>query len=238
MNQGHKYHLKQEGFTLIELMLSMAFISIMLVAIAMLVMQVAAMYNHGATVRTINQASREIITDFQRTLGQANAASVATDAVESNGRLCTGSYSYIWNFPDDGGATPDYPNNIYSGGDKTPIRLVRIVDNGGSYCQKSMVGDEYGASKPIDGSSAYPVELLASGDLSEGLRVRSLKITESTPELLSGEKLFQVTIRLGTDSTDAIDSVSQSCKPPADENNDTQYCAVNELRFTVRAETR
>lgn len=233
MSHSHKTK-SRSGFTLVELMLAMAFISVMLVAIAMLVMQIATLYNRGATLRTINQASRSVVSDFQRTFGASDTSAIDTDVVQSHGRLCTGQYSYIWTLPEGApGSAQINTNNRYSSGSDV-LRLVRIVDKGGVYCQESVVDGSPGVNKRVNQADSQTVDLLASGDLPAGLKVRSLKVVEGQPSLASGERLYQIQLRIGTDSADAIDSASHTCKPPADLESDMQYCAVNELRFVVR----
>ena len=114
-----------KGFTLIELMLAMAFLGPMLVAIAALIMRVTSIYQKGLSLRAVNTNGREIISDLTRTitsspthlkvnpeynnnditgknLKQALAkyyVSVedAAHTEQYSGVFCTGSYSYIWN---------------------------------------------------------------------------------------------------------------------------------------------
>src|SRR6218665_2336873 len=99
------------GFTLIELMLSMTFVSVLLLAIAMTIIQMATIYNKGMTVKEVNQTSRDISDDLKRSFSASQVFVVNTDpAIDSTdyvriklgseivgGRLCTGTYSYIWN---------------------------------------------------------------------------------------------------------------------------------------------
>lgn len=116
---------QKKGFTLIELMLAMAFLGTMLVAIAALVMRVTNIYQKGLSLRAVNTNGREIISDLTRTitsspthlkvnpeysnneitgknLKQALAkyylsVEDASHTEQYSGVFCTGSYSYIWN---------------------------------------------------------------------------------------------------------------------------------------------
>ncbi len=113
---------KKGGFTLIELMLSMAFIGSLLLVIAAVVMQVTSIYNRGLTIKEVNAVSRVLVRDMQQSImnsevfalryHRANptpqdimatnfnqARSNGTDFYSNpaGGRLCTGTYSYAWN---------------------------------------------------------------------------------------------------------------------------------------------
>ena len=224
MNRHSNTH---KGFTLIELMLSMAFISVMLMAIALCILQMSTIYTRGETLRQVNQASRVIATDMQRTFGGADASSVRTDVVESNGRLCTGQFTYIWNGPPSDDGSPKYPNNQYEG-NTNEIRFIRITDSGAVYCTNP--------NQRIDAATARPVELLVAGDRT--LQVRKLTVTSGREGALTGQRLYTMNVMLGTDSVGTIDTTTDSCKPPSDLESDLTFCAINEFSITVRAGMR
>jgi type II secretory pathway component PulJ len=52
------------GFTLIELMLSMSFVSILLISIAMLSIQLSNQYSRGLTLKEVTQAGTEASNDI------------------------------------------------------------------------------------------------------------------------------------------------------------------------------
>src|SRR5690606_10502071 len=92
---------RSKGFTLIELMLSMAFVGALLVAIAMTSIHIMNTYTKGVTIREVNQVGRAITQDIQRTIASEAPFSVDTmylNSADRGGRLCTGSYSYVWNY--------------------------------------------------------------------------------------------------------------------------------------------
>lgn len=91
MNSGMK-----KGFTIIETMLAMLFIGIMMVAIAVLVRNVSETYSKGITIKNVNEASRAIIDDLERTIsasptfgamkvGETGYATVDTSDVDETG---------------------------------------------------------------------------------------------------------------------------------------------------------
>jgi type II secretory pathway pseudopilin PulG len=120
---------KKKAFTIIELMLAMAFLGTMLVGIASLTMRITNIYQKGLALRSINSIGREIISDLTRV---TNASRVNIDinpevpesgkveqkdidaaradyflsTSDSEGRqlggvFCTGDYSYVWNTADN-----------------------------------------------------------------------------------------------------------------------------------------
>ena len=60
---------KRKGFTIIELLLSMAFLATMLLAIATLTIHILDIYRKGLSLRAVNSIGREIITDLSRVIG-------------------------------------------------------------------------------------------------------------------------------------------------------------------------
>src|SRR5919199_356042 len=102
---------RSTGFTLIELMLAMTFISILLIAIAMTTIQISSIYNKGITLREVNQAGRSLSDEFQRSIANSvpfdvtpkidNSPATATSKYvvrDGGGRLCLGDYTYAWNY--------------------------------------------------------------------------------------------------------------------------------------------
>lgn len=112
----------KKGFTIVEIMLSLVFISILLIAIASVTIQVNNIYQKGLTLRTINSVGQEIIDEFARATNNAPAKKIeclsgtdtkyncvyhqesaiinvngAPTKVPVHGAFCTGRYSYVWN---------------------------------------------------------------------------------------------------------------------------------------------
>jgi len=115
---------RREGFTLIELVLSIGFIGSLLILISLIIIQVMGLYNKGLTLKEVNEVSRIVVRDMQQSVSSADAfrlqfveddqpvyAKTLQQAVspggnnsevdyysnDAGGRLCTGVYSYIWN---------------------------------------------------------------------------------------------------------------------------------------------
>ena len=235
---------KQRGFTVIELMLAMTFVSVLMVTIAMTIVQLANIYNKGTTLRAVDQAGRTISRDMQSTLAAAQPLDISSDGTSSanyrrqvqvggdsnnpdGGRICTGSYSYIWNT----GHGLENPVNKYNGNDQL-IRLVKIRDTGALYCSDEALG--------INKEDA--TELLSSGD--RELAVQSLRITPEAIDPVTQQALYRIVLEIGTNDTGSLDqdstitTIDTRCKPPSDAASQRDFCAVNQFEFTVRAGNR
>lgn len=223
------------GFTIIELLLAMTFISILLIVIAVTVIQIGNIYNKGLTMKAVDQAGRNISTDMRQTLSQSqpfnidtafhlqrNAGSSMDDA--DGGRLCLGTYSYVWNF----GKSLSDPINTYNT-DDGEIRFARVRDSGGQLCANpnSLV------------PRADATELLSEGN--RDLAVQNFTITRVADDATVGQALYKVTLVIGTNNRDAIEPLSTidtRCKPPSDDLSLEEFCAVNRFDFTAQAGNR
>ena len=56
---------KQSGFTLTELSLSMAMLSVLLIIILLSIFNIVGMYNKGLTLKRVNQSGRAISAEVQ-----------------------------------------------------------------------------------------------------------------------------------------------------------------------------
>lgn len=246
----NRQHNKQTGFTLMELMLAMAFVAMLLLAIAAVVLQIAGIYNKGTTMKAVNQASRSIVTDMRRVIGESRPFDVTTSpqgvqpkstnfvllpddnsaagyAAPRGGRLCTGSYTYIWNIGTN-------QENVYQDDATKPLRFIRVNDSGGRYCA------DHGRKVQ---SADNPTEMFGSDT---GLAVQCFQVNQAIcdPSVRSqvnditapqaGAQLYNIRMIISNADQDVIDGVGR-CKPPSDNATMQNYCAVNEIDFTVSA---
>lgn len=224
----------KQGFTLIELMLAMTFISILLLSITMVGIQAGRMYSRGVVLRDVNQAGRDISDTFRRDFLQANAGKINITGLRvpnnenwTTGRLCLGAHSYVWNNPkylDDPSLLG--ANRLFKV-DGNPINLVRVVDADGGLCKR-------------DGSGIYPetvdmakssnlLRSISSGDGSIGVHNVTLeKITSDS----SREALYRLTFTLGTSKMSEIRN--SSCKAPDEAESNFEFCAINKFEMIVR----
>jgi hypothetical protein len=228
MNRDNK------GFTLIELMLAMTFIAVLLIAIAMTTIQISVIYTKGITLREVDQAGRSVTSELQRAIASSSPFGVSDSAPgasnyvawESGGRLCIGSYTYVWN----------YGENISSGAgifnkydDGSAVRFAKVSDPGASLCSEEGVGED-----TIPKASAN--ELLSSGDRDLVLHKFSIKETQRDDTI--GQALYAISMTVGTNDREQLTTNDSSCKPPSEGVGDEAYCSVNQLDIIARAGNR
>src|SRR5687768_6110446 len=90
---------KERGFTLIELMLALAFISFILVFAITTIIQVMRTYNKGLAVKDINQTARASLEDMSRYIRTTTPSKIkaVSQGGGNAGRTCLGGVSYVWN---------------------------------------------------------------------------------------------------------------------------------------------
>lgn len=229
-------HDKNNGFTLIELMLAMTFISILLVAIAMTTIQIGNIYNKGVTLREVNQGGRNVSEELQRSI----ASSVPFDATpkkddspatatskyvvrDGGGRLCLGDYTYAWNYgrsiAGDAGAPAVF--NKYNDG--SVVRFTKVADPSGALC----------ATPETAIPKANSTELLSSGD--RDLVVHSFTLTKTADDPNANQALYAISMIIGTNDTAQLTTDDASCKPPSENVGDENYCSVNQFDIVARA---
>lgn len=231
----------QQGFTIVELMLAMSFVALLLLAITATVIQMTNIYTKGLTMRAVGQTGETLADDMRRTIESSRPLDLGTTNAggqnykpmvvlggdlnnPDGGRLCTGSYSYIWN----NGKDLQNPVNKYSDNDGL-IRMAKVVDNGSLYCADP--------SRSVDRSVA--TEMLNAGD--RELAVQSIEIKQVADDPDSGQALYLIDLEVGTNDQEALSrqttltSIDTSCRPPSQAVKQEEYCAVNKFEFTARA---
>lgn len=174
---------KQQGFTLVELMLAIAFVAFIILFTVLAVMQVMRTYNKGIAVKEINQTARVTVEDMSRVI--RGSSSIVTSAL-SNGRVCLGGISYVWNT--QGGSA-----NKYDSAGNPSVTLARVDDSGGAMCV--LVGASYPNVPAAKATSL----------LSDRAWVQILDITVNTPN-----NLATITLQLSTPE----DSASPAIEDP------------------------
>lgn len=228
--------MQQKGFTLVELMLAMTFVSILLVSIAVLTIQVSSIYNRGMTLKAVNQAGTTISYDIQRSLNSARPSIAINPIIEEDegGRLCLGEYSYVWN---NGRRVERYeggdrtnPLMNYTEDTKKVIRFAKVADNGGTLCKKDNAGNlQVGV---IDSNKS--TELLTSGD--RDLAILDMSVAVLAKSATTSSSMIAISFTISTNEGAAIDSGTTTCRPPADAESDQDYCAINQFEVTATVE--
>lgn len=165
------------GFTIIELLLSMAFLSILLLVVVSVTMHTMRIYNKGLTIKQINQAGRSIVEDIARSARQASPDSVSLAAI-NQGRLCVGGLVYAWNEPEVVGDT-NISSNVFSSGSPAQIDIVRLVDptSPPAYCQDSTLSFDRNSERLSVLSSGYARLLNVQAHTSDDGRLLHLKFS-------------------------------------------------------------
>jgi hypothetical protein len=226
---------KQQGFTLIELSLAMAFIAFLLLAIALTIIQIGAIYSQGTTLKEVNQASRDINDDIRRNVLAAGSFSLEDDFIKTGGnaggRLCLGQFSYVWNF---GKAISDNNVNV-ARKQGTPVRLVKVPDVAEIYCAKNSLG---GLANPNirDADAAEAQELLQPGDHDLALHAFTVVTPPATSiDPVSRQQLYSFMYTIGTSKMSALNADQTACLAPNETNADPLFCTVKDFSLVVRA---
>lgn len=226
----NRYHTK--GFTLVELTLVMAFMSILLLAILFLTLHAGKLYTKGLTNKTMNQISRDVADQMKRDFANVDASQILTPGElgtgdNKSGRLCTGQVSYLWNTAPllNSGA----PMIMADG---SPITFRRVVDPTEQMCVQDEITDQYPMTIP---ATLKSTELLSSNG-------RDFAIYTMIVQKLATDNakkgLFSVDMTLGTNekSTTAKDATNGfQCLPPTDNTANFDYCTVEQMYTILRA---
>ncbi len=228
----------RRGFTLIELMLAIAFISMLLLAIAAVGIQVGRIYTRGIVLRDVNQAGREISDTLRRDFLQANQRKIVTDAVRVpdnnnwvSGRMCLGSYSYVWNNPkhlDNPGMLGD--SSLFRV-DGRSVTMVRVVDPDGGLCKRSASGTY--SNSETSTKVTHLLKPIQDGDGAIGIHGLSVKkVAPSSAVDNSEEALYRLVMTIGTSKMSELNHAG--CRPPADGESNAEFCAINNFEMIVR----
>lgn len=216
----------QSGFTITELSLSMAMLSVLLLIILLSVFNIISVYNKGLTLKRVNQSGRSISTELQADLRKSTANT--GDGAEAGSNLgvrtanlggedvvtavCTGHNTYMWNVWAGGGSRT---NEKFDGSEEV-ITMIKTSDSGGIYCKSPypqpkksasqiLLGDELAIRKPVS---------LQSG---------------------SGDRLIKFTFTISTPDANAIIEDASGRSPCEGSGKDFDFCALNTFVVTTYA---
>lgn len=244
------------GFTIIELTLSMTFVSVLLLAIAMTVIQIATIYNRGMTLKEVNQSSRDISDELRRGFTSSATFMINADDTDSTdyirvrsgstvvgGRLCTGKDSYIWNI----GAAVDRVvsgspspmanvTRVVSAGGAVgdPIRFVKVPDSNKKYCLKT--GSLPTNRNIVDADVRQMTDLLDAGDHKLALQTFDVRTTDGVYDASTRQRLYTVTYTLSSGEPSAMNLTARpiKCLEPGTANSNLTYCNVQEFTIVLR----
>lgn len=234
MNRDKKLH----GFTLIELMLAMGFVSALLVVIAMTVIQIGGIYNKGLTLKDVNQAGRSLASELQRSISQSFSFDLASHyvvqggATPYGGRLCLGQYSYIWNYGDAVKINNPARLNKYAAPNADiKFSFVKIIDPNAHYCLSP--------STAID--SAGAIELANVGEHDFAIHNFTVSTVGSASDPKTGQRLYSISFLIGTNDQTALTGSlgATRCLIPNEiiinKTPDPTYCFVSQFDIVARS---
>lgn len=252
MNQSKN----QNGFTIIELVISMGFIAGLLILITMTVMRIGNIYTKGVTLKETNQSGRLISSELQNGISVSNQFSLDstvgdkyTDVLKKSktglyvlndygGRLCLGQYSYIWNYGyaiNQAIASNDYSKlNAYQGvaPSSKMIRFVKAQDSATTHCQNP--------ATPTTTVPSSAIELLVPGQ--GNLAMQDFKIINAISPVKQGQTIYNISFTIGTNDWSAMNytlvgqkPTNVSCKPPSDVLSNVLYCSISDFNIVMRS---
>lgn len=242
---------KRFGFTIIELMLAMTFLSILMITIAILVINITNIYTKGVTIKDVNATGRTLSDDFKRAISASppvdvtNVSSYFVSDQNGGGRFCTGLYSYIWNdaeklksyLEDPGSAANGLVNNYDDAGKSLPpIRLVKVKDITRAYC-----GPEGGGREGDVKMEYSPIDLLAQNEAD--LALFDVQVFAPAANNTTGQRYYSISFVLGTlrgtmeesQYTNGELASNNTCVVPKDFSSEFNYCAINKFNVSMRA---
>ncbi|NTW61215.1 hypothetical protein HGB24_00820 [Candidatus Saccharibacteria bacterium] len=234
------------GFTLIELMLSMAFVAILLIAIAMTSIQITNTYNRGMVYKGVNQVGRQIASEFQRNISTGSAFDVSSSGkhylnqTEVGGRLCTGQYTYVWNYGKalqaalkSGDTSKLYNRSVNA---NTIISFAKILDQDSAYCTDSTKKIAADAVELLNNGSFDLAAHTIDSELNLAIQQFSIVQASASPDPKTGQQLYTISFQVGTNNNDTLnfDSSGATCLVTG-AYSDLNYCSVSQFDIVVRA---
>lgn len=205
----------QNGFTLVEMLFALAFMAFLLIFATTTVIQVMQTYNKGLAVKEINETARAAMDDMSRIIKASSPSAIVTTTA-SNGRVCFGSVSYVWN-------TQNNTTNQYT--DNTAVTLARVNDAGSSLCVATA-----GVYPKVN--KAQATELLSSN-----VWVQQLTVTPGV-----NSTFYDIFMQLSTVDDPSSPALTYAWSNPIPEQrvvckggNVGQYCAVANFSTSVNA---
>ncbi len=262
-----KSPIAKRGFTLVESLLSLAYVSMLLLSVLLIILQLIHIYNRGMTLKELNRVGRSVGDDIQLSLNTASDIKISqsdsntnstnfnpindpreevpdyrTDSAENpwRGVLCTGNFSYVWNFASIDGksgqffmfnAFPDYLFKITGpDGRDYPVRLAKIQDPNREVCRMPN-----GVNDIIKNQSNRVTEVIKAGD--RGLAIHDFRIVSAVNSGVTGQTMYTLNYVIGTSVGSRDDPMwieDSKCRPPDKLGYFNDYCAINKFEVTAR----
>lgn len=205
-----------KGFTIIELLMAMAFLTFMLVFVVAATVQLFRIYNKGGVIKQLNQSGRTMLEELSRSYRTQTLSTFYVDTAAQ--RACSAQSAYIWNTVADSPA-PNAKNNYSLPDDSTPLRLIRVASPSLATKVCTKVAGKYPSIDKKDGTEL----------LSEQIGVQTLTFSKSVDN-----KLLNVSLKLSTTDDNRptfVDGSELVCNP----GSAGQFCAQAEFETLIYA---
>lgn len=178
-----KLRANNKGFTIVELLISMAFFSFLLLMVTYGFVQINRSYTRGVTTKTIQETARNVVEDITRGVRATDGDFDFVVGVDGGYHMCITDTRYIWNMhEDDGTPTGD---TIYA------PTAEKYEDTGGEIVMVK-ARDGRGCADPVNESDAEvildsraAVQFLSFQPV--GDNSYALSITVSTKKAVDGD---------------------------------------------------
>ena len=148
---------KQRGFTLVELMIAVAFVGTLLILIALVIVQIMGIYNKGLTLKSVNEISRTVVRDMQQSISSADYFKVYYQESSEDGDSSDSSdmrMASAFGEAEENGTTTDYYKNDAGG---------RLCTGVYSYAWNSGAAIDAWINNPTEHNYAsYPIQFFDS----------------------------------------------------------------------------
>ena len=245
-----KSMMKRQGFTLVELSLSLVFIGVLSIIIVLIINNTVMAYQRGVVLNQINTVGMDLVDDMRAAVQGSPAldnkcgddsecvsftykgTKIINNAEKNDvplyGGVCTGRYTYIWK----SGYLSDNDEMVKVNGEE--FRLAKIKDNKRELCAKYMsMNDSEKNGVNFEIGDEGREELLAEEN---GLVLYDLHASKPAISTATGSAYYSVSFILGTKEGGAdITATGDYCVPPKDANSNFNYCAINKFSFAAQA---
>lgn len=206
---------RQAGFTIIELTLAMAFLSMIFLLVALVTMQLLSTYNRGLAIKQINEVGSAIMSD----INQVSNSGLTTQFSAGSSFICIGDTGYYWNNLHT--LNTDGPHYYFSD-DHQAIGVVKTnntTDLAGLNCD----GVPLSADKPVDRSQVTSLV---------GDNVRVIDLTTRNDS--ANSHLHQINLTIGTYSPDGSNQpIFQDGHWQCPPTSIGQFCAVDTFKTVI-----
>ena len=230
---------RRRGFTIVELTIAVAFLSVLMLAILIISISAGKLYVKGNTNKAINQAGRDFTDSIRRDFLAAGIDTIVMPADADagtpgnplkSGRICLGNVAYLWNSAallNDNSAPANNIKIRRGSATGQPIKFVRIT-NTISYC---VAGPDGSYPKVIPATDDATDLLGASSDYS--LYTISMRPIDRKDQ----RGMYELSYTLGPVDVVATEVAPEGyvrCKTDDKETANFNYCSVSEFDTLIR----